>query len=62
MAHRLSCSAGMWDLPDPGMEPVSPAVAGGFFTTEPPGKSQNVILMMIMLVFLYSLWFDLCTQ
>ena len=29
------------DLPDPGIEPVSPSsfvVAGGFFTTEPPGK------------------------
>ena len=29
------------DLPDSGMEPVSlssPALAGGFFTTEPPGK------------------------
>ena len=26
------------DLPDPGMEPKSPALAGGFFTTEPPGK------------------------
>ena len=29
------------DLPDPGikpMSPVSPALAGGFFTTEPPGK------------------------
>ena len=24
--------------PDPGIEPVSPALAGGFFTTEPPGK------------------------
>ena len=24
------------DLPDSGMEPVSPALAGGFFTTEPP--------------------------
>ena len=23
---------------DPGIEPVSPALAGGFFTTEPPGK------------------------
>ena len=28
----------MWDLPGPGLEPVSPAWAGGFFTTEPPGK------------------------
>ena len=26
------------DLPDPGMEPVSPEVAGGFFTTVPPGE------------------------
>ena len=29
------------DLPYPGIEPVSPAspaLAGGFFTTEPPGK------------------------
>ena len=26
------------DLPDSGIEPVSPALAGGFFTTEPPGK------------------------
>ena len=30
---------GMWDLPGPGMEPVCPAFAGGFFTTEPPGKA-----------------------
>ena len=26
------------DLPDPGVEPKSPALAGGFCTTEPPGK------------------------
>ena len=26
------------DLPDPGMEPVSPALADKFFTNEPPGK------------------------
>ena len=26
------------DLPDPGIEPMSPALAGGFLTTEPPGK------------------------
>ena len=26
------------DLPDPGMEPVSPALAGGFFTSESQGK------------------------
>ena len=30
------------DLPNPGIKPASlalPALAGGFFTTEPPGKS-----------------------
>ena len=26
------------DLPNSGIEPTSPALAGGFFTTEPPGK------------------------
>ena len=29
-------------LPDPGIEPVSPAMAGGFFTTEPPGKPCQI--------------------
>ena len=26
------------DLPNPAVEPASPALAGGFFTTVPPGK------------------------
>ena len=26
------------DLPEPGIKTVSPALAGRFFTTEPPGK------------------------
>ena len=33
------------DLPDPGIEPASPAapaLSGRFFTTEPPGKSACV--------------------
>ena len=30
---------GMWDLPGPGMEPVSPVLAGEFLTAGPPGKS-----------------------
>ena len=34
----------MWDLPRPGIEPVSPAPAGGFFTTEPPGKPHPLLL------------------
>ena len=29
---------GMWDLPRPGLEPMSPALAGRFSTTAPPGK------------------------
>ena len=31
---------GMWDLPRPGLEPVSPALAGRFSTTAPPGKPR----------------------
>ena len=34
-AHLLHS---MWDLPGPGLEPVSPALAGRFSTTAPPGK------------------------
>ena len=49
--HRLSsCGTqalllhGMWDLPGPGLEPVSSALAGGFLTTAPPGKPSTNIL------------------
>ena len=34
----------MWDLPGPGLEPVSPALAGGFLTTAPPGKPELDLL------------------
>ena len=37
-AQELSCSMAFGVLPWWGMEPVSPALAGGFFTTELPGK------------------------
>ena len=30
------------DLPNPGIEPTSPALAGRFFTTEPPGKLRFI--------------------
>ena len=34
------------DLPDPGIKPTSPVLAGRFFTTEPPGKPKlNSYLM-----------------
>ena len=44
LEHRLSSCiraqllCGMWDLPRPGLKPVSPALAGGFLTTAAPGK------------------------
>ena len=40
---RVLLLHGMWDLPGPGLEPMSLAVAGGFLTTAPPGKSVVVI-------------------
>ena len=45
VAHGLSCS-GMWDFPGLGLEPTSPALAGGFFTTAPPGKPTKGILKL----------------
>ena len=54
LGHRLSsCGArvqllrGMWDLPGPGLEPVSPASAGGFLTTEPLGKSIAPFILFL---------------
>ena len=35
---RAQLLRGMWDLPRPRLEPVSPALAGRFSTTVPPGK------------------------
>ena len=35
---RAQLLRSMWDLPGPGLEPVSPALAGGFLATAPPGK------------------------
>ena len=35
LEHRAQLLRGMWDLPRPGLEPVSPALAGGFLTTVP---------------------------
>ena len=36
---------GMWDLPRPGLEPASPALAGRLSTTAPPGKPSSPFLM-----------------
>ena len=52
LEHRLSCGTwtslpcAMGDLPQSWIELVSSALAGGFFTTEPPGKPLNLFLMI----------------
>ena len=39
----------MWNLSRPGIDPVSPALAGGFLTTGPPEKSLcNIIIFFLM--------------
>ena len=41
MAHELDFPLAFGILvPQPGTEPECPALAGGFLTTGPPGKSQ----------------------
>ena len=37
------------DLPDPGVKPLSPALAGGFFTAEPLGKPKSHLHNLKML-------------
>ena len=43
---RAQLLRGMWDLPRPVLEPVSPALAGRFSTTAPPGKPLRCILIV----------------
>ena len=38
MRWLLHVLCDMWDLPRSGIEPVSPALTGGFFTSQLPGK------------------------
>ena len=52
MVHSLSScdtqaylSLGLWVLPGPGIEPLPSALAGGFFTTEPPGSPRSYSLV-----------------
>ena len=47
---------GMWDLPRPGPEPVSPALAGRFSTTAPPGKPGGQVFVWAWV----SLLWDKC--
>ena len=41
---RAQLLRGMWDLPRPGLEPVSSALAGRFSTTAPPGQLLSEFL------------------
>ena len=37
----------MWDLPESGTEPMSLALAGGLFTTQPAGKPPYLVYQTI---------------
>ena len=41
----------MWDLPRPGLQPVSPALAGRFSTTAPPGKPYFLYFIRSAIIF-----------
>ena len=48
VARGLRLPCGMWSLPRPRIEPGSSALAGGFLTPGPPGKSSTHGLFSIM--------------
>ena len=48
---RAQLLRGMWDLPRPGLEPMSPALAGRFSTTAPPEKPPNMTFLTRILLF-----------
>ena len=41
--HMALVVRGMWNLPRPGIEPMSPALAGGFLSTVPPGEVLQAV-------------------
>ena len=43
---RAYLLCGIWDLPGAGIEPMPPALAGGFLTTAPPGKPLYILLLI----------------
>ena len=45
---RAQLLRGMWDLPRPGIEPVSPALAGRFSATAPPGKPTSHLYLWVI--------------
>ena len=55
---RAQLLRGMWDLPRPGLEPVSPALAGRFSTTAPPGKPLGCNLKLLIFFLMLLQGFD----
>ena len=45
---RAQLLRSMWDLPRPGLEPMSPALAGKLSTTVPPGKPPLYIFKIFL--------------
>ena len=43
---RAQSLRGMWDPPRPGLEPVSPALAGRLSITAPPGKPCSFLIIV----------------
>ena len=56
---RAQLFRSMWDLPRPGLEPVSPALAGRFSTTAPPGKPQSYYFLFFTLLMCYITLIDM---
>ena len=59
MQAYLLC--GMWDLPGPGIEPMSPALAGRFLTTGPAGKSwlsffKKINVFIYLFIYFWLSW------
>ena len=54
---RAQLLRSMWDLPGPGLEPVSPALAGGFLITVPPGKPTEAFQFDVPLIYFCCLYF-----
>ena len=52
---RAQLLRGMWDLPRPGLEPVSPALAGRFSTTAPRGKPLMWTIFKVFTEFVTTL-------
>ena len=45
----------MWDPPGQGMEPMSPALVGGFFAPEPTGKLSSLFFFYTFIYLLSGL-------